>query len=247
MLKQGISHLFSSSVTFLKDIDPKGRTVQFYGSSFGSVDSDGDVVVKGAFAKTFAENGPKGANRIRHLRQHETRTMIGKIMELGEDDKGAIITSVLLDTTEGNDALALYEADLFEHSFGYRAAQEWLDPATGINYLKELIVREFSSCTWGANADTPLVGMKCDTKAALQHSLERVASRHDKLVKALRHGTISDQLGQQLADELEAIQSAYKGLISLNGQPLQPAPATAGAGEPSGNEALIKSFSQHFK
>lgn len=223
MLTQGLSYAYAAPVSLLKDIDPKGRTVQFYGSAFGNVDSDGDVVVKGAFAKTILENGPLGLKRIKHLRQHQAQQLIGRFTDLREDEKGLLCTSVLADSTEGNDALALYELDLFEHSIGYGVIKQQYDQTTGINTLTELRLREVSSVTWGANGDTPLVGIKCDSKAGVTATLERLADRQDKLVKALRHGTISDNLGHQLADELEALQTAYKGLISLNGAPLEPA------------------------
>ncbi|SDY97708.1 HK97 family phage prohead protease [Hymenobacter psychrophilus] len=222
MLTTGTSYAHSAPVLLLKDIDPKGRTVQFYGSAFGNVDSDGDVVVKGAFAKTILEAGPLGAKRIKHLRQHQTQQLIGRFTELKEDEKGLLCTSILADSTEGNDALALYELDLFEHSIGYGVIKQQYDQGTGINTLTELRLREVSSVTWGANGDTPLVGIKCDTKAGFEQSLARLEDREAKLVKALRHGTISDNLGHQLADELEALQTAYKGMISLYGQPLEP-------------------------
>lgn len=236
MLTQGISYAHAGHVTLLKDIDPKGRTVQFYGSAFAHVDSDNDAVLKGAYAKTILENGPGGSKRIKHLLQHNRLQPIGRFTELCEDQKGLLCTSVLAENTDGNDALALYELDLFEHSIGYRVVKQQFDQNTGINYLTEVELREVSSVTWGANADTPLVGIKCDTKAGFDLSVERITDRTDKLTKALRHGTISDTLGHQLADELEALHTAYKGLISLSGHPLKPAQATSGAKEPSGEE-----------
>jgi HK97 family phage prohead protease len=244
MLTQGFSYGYAAPV-LIKDIDGKGRTVQFYGSAFNNKDSDGDVALKGAYAKTIAENGPTGSGRIKHLLQHNTQRPIGKFTEMSEDEKGLLITSVLADNTDGKDALALYELDLFEHSIGYRTVKQQYDQATSTNYLQEIALREVSSVTWGANGDTPLVGMKCDTKAALEVSLERITDRELKLAKALRHGNITDNLGQQLADELEAIQHAYKGLISLSGQLLKPAPATSEANEPSGEKAL-SSFYSHI-
>jgi HK97 family phage prohead protease len=238
MLTQGFSYAHASPVLFLKDIDATGRTVRFYGSAFDNLDSDGDIVVKGAYAKTIAENGPRGTGRIKHLRQHETRTIIGKITEMEEDAKGLLCTSVLADNEDGNNALALYELDLLEHSIGYRTVKQQYDQPSGANYLQELALREVSAVTWGANGDTPLVGIKCDTLAGVQMSYARIAEREAKLEKALRHGNISDTLGNQLADELGAIQTAYKGLISLSGEPLKPAPATSETDEPSGKKAL---------
>ena len=236
MQSQGISYACAGPV-LLKDIDGRKGIVQFYGAAFNNVDSDNDVTMPGAFTKSFAENGPAGANRIKHLRQHETRSIIGKITELSQDEKGAVVTSQLTTDTNGRDALALYELDLFEHSFGYRVMKSHKD-AAGIQFLTELATKEFSAVTWGANKDTPLIGMKSDTPGARLLSLERLAEHEAKLTKALRHGNITDTLGHQLADELEALQHAYKGLISLHGEPEKPAAlVTSGAGEPSGAKA----------
>ena len=223
MQSQGVSYAHAGPVLLLKDVDAQGRTVQFYASASGNVDSDGDVVVRGAFAKTILENGPAGAARIKHLRQHKTQLLIGRITALVEDEKGLLCTSVLADNSDGKDALALYELDLFEHSIGYQTVKQQYDQATGVNYLTELKLREVSAVTWGANPDTPLVGIKSDTAAGRQHTLERLADREAKLAKALRHGAISDPLGHQIAAELEAVHAAYKELLSLSGEPAQPA------------------------
>ena len=235
MQSQGISYAYAGPV-LLKDLDGRKGIVQFYGGAFNNVDSDGDVTLPGAFTKTFSENGPAGANRIKHLRQHETRTIIGKITELGQDSKGAVVTSQLSNDTNGRDALALYELDLFEHSYGYRIQKAHKD-AAGIQYLTELAIKEFSAVTWGANKDTPLIGMKCDTPTGRAETLDRMQERESKLIKALRHGTITDTLGHQLADELEALQDAYKGLISLSGEPLKPVES----------RSLLLEFAEAFK
>lgn len=242
MLTQGFSYAFAAPV-LIKDIDATGRTVQFYGSAFDNVDSDGDVAVRGCYAKTISENGPTGTGKIKHLRQHETRSIIGRITELSEDSKGLLATSILADNEGGRDALALYQLDLLEHSIGYRVVKQQYDQSSGVNYLQEIALREISAVTWGANGDTPLLGIKCDTKSGVELSFSRIAEREAKLTKALRHGNISDNLGNQLADELEALQTAYKGLISLNGEPLKPAAATSGAEEPSGEKALHSFYS----
>ena len=62
----------------LKDIDATGRTVQFYGSAFGNEDSDGDIIMPGAYTKTILENGPGSRQpRIKHLQQHDPRRILG--------------------------------------------------------------------------------------------------------------------------------------------------------------------------
>ena len=64
-----------------KDIDEAKGLVSGYLSVFDNVDSDGDVIVKGAFKKTLTEN----RQRIAYLWQHQINNPIGKFMELNED------------------------------------------------------------------------------------------------------------------------------------------------------------------
>ena len=230
----------------IKDIDPTGRTVQFYGSCFGNEDSDGDIIMPGAYTKTILENGPGSRQpRIKHLLQHDTRRIIGKFTELTEDAKGLLCTSVLADTEDAADALALYELDLFEHSVGFQTIKseyDNTDPENSIRRLTELKLWEVTSVTWGANADTPLVGIKAHGLTALQ-GVDALNARLGKLFKALRTGNMQDSTYEYLQAEADSLQTAYKGLISLPSTPAKPAdPATSGASEPSGEKALNHFF-----
>ena len=44
--------------TMLKDIDLNKREVAIYLSKFGVIDSDNDMIVKGAFQRSIKERGP---------------------------------------------------------------------------------------------------------------------------------------------------------------------------------------------
>ena len=56
----------ASPIGDLIDADDKAGIVKGYGSVFGNVDSDGDIITKGAYTKTIKENG----ERVRYLYQH---------------------------------------------------------------------------------------------------------------------------------------------------------------------------------
>lgn len=74
-----------------------------YASTFGSVDSYGDVIQRGAFAGTipfFLESGLT-------LWQHQMRAPIGKPVECYEDEKGLYIRAKISDTAAGRDCLTL--------------------------------------------------------------------------------------------------------------------------------------------
>lgn len=226
----------------LKDLDPKGRTVQFYGSAFGVLDAHDDIVVRGAFAKTIQENGPASAKpRIKHLLQHNSNRIVGKFTELVEDERGLLCTSLLADTADGKDTLKLYELDLFEHSIGFNTIKQEYDSTTGVRRITEVKLWEVSAVTWGACEDTPLVSLK-----SMAHADRAVgyAARISKLCKALRTGEMQDATYQSLEAELSALETAYKELVTLPSE-VEPAPATQQKQEP--NEAeLVSLFKSQF-
>mgnify|MGYP003980188557 FL=1 len=66
----------TSPIGEIKDIDEKSGTVKGYGSVFGNVDSDGDIITKGAYTKTIKENG----ERVKYLYQHQMDKPLGKMV-----------------------------------------------------------------------------------------------------------------------------------------------------------------------
>lgn len=206
----------------VKDI--AGRTVTVYASAFGNKDSDGDIVMPGAFAKTLRENGPDSPKpRIKHLWQHSSWELIGKPTAMVEDAKGLLATSVIANTARGNDALALYELNLLEHSIGYRVVKSSRDEITQTTQLTELQLWEYSSVTWGANEDTPLVGMKSLTP--LQQA-DKLADRWERIGKALRTGNLTDETCETLEIEIKQLQAAYSDIIATLSAKQQPEQST---------------------
>ena len=184
----------------VKDLDNKGRTVTGYFSAFDNVDADGDVIVKGAFSRTLRERGPQGKNRIMHLWQHDPYRPIGKPSVLQEDDKGLYFETYLHDTTLGNDTLKLYEAGIInEHSIGFRVVGE-PEERDGVSYLKEIMLWEGSSVTWGANEETPAAGVK-----ALFTDDTTLQAEIDRIQKFLRKGDVTDDTFHMLEYKLEQL------------------------------------------
>ena len=62
----------------LIDADEKNGIVKGYGSFFDNMDSDQDIIRKGAYTKTIKENG----ERVKYLYQHDMMQPIGKMIEL---------------------------------------------------------------------------------------------------------------------------------------------------------------------
>lgn len=105
--------------TMLIRADDAGDGAGFsgYASHFGSVDSYGTAIQKGAFAKTLRERGDK----IPVLWQHDPYTPIGRPTELKEDNIGlAFNAAIVEDTTFGKEAMSLLRAGVpLGMSFGF--------------------------------------------------------------------------------------------------------------------------------
>lgn len=191
----------------VKDIDESKGIVQFYAASFGGEkDSDGDVIVKGAFKKTISEN----KSRFKHLYNHSKT--IGVIQSIEENQKGLLVTSKLMQDDKGNfttsakDALIEYIAGgITEHSHGYKIIGENYDKEKDTNFITESKLWEVSSLDkWGANQHTPTVGVKSQ-----RDCLESL-----KAIDKILHSTsISDEGAKNLLKLSEQINTYLKSLL----------------------------------
>ena len=168
-----------------------------YFSKFGNVDSYGDIVMPGAFTKSFSERGPKATNpRIKHIMNHDISMPIGLLIDLKEDEYGGFYRSKIGTHSLGQDTLKMAESGLItEHSFGYEVIKSERDKS-GAKKLNELKVWEISSLTgWGVNQYTPLTGIKS----------ENVTSRLQRLEKFIKNTTATDECIQMLMLEVKQL------------------------------------------
>ena len=179
-LQQGIS-----------DVDVKKGIVTGYFSSFDNMDSDGDVIRKGAFTKTIKEN----FQRVRHLLDHDATKSVGKIQMLQEDSKGLYYESKAGRHTLGRDFLLMVEDGLInEHSIGFVTIKQ--KNMGGYNEITEVKLYEGSSLQgWGANEMTPITGMK---------NFETVSVMMDNIMKAIKNGKYTEETFAKL--ELQFLQ-----------------------------------------
>ena len=192
---KGIILFKNLSGNSLKDVDVKGRTVTGYFSAFGSKDSDGDIIVPGAFSKSLSENGPTGSNRIQFLWQHDVSLPMGKPHILKEDPYGLYFEAKVANTTWGNNALALYDAGVInEHSIGFQTIQS--SDKGSHNELTELRLYEGSAVTFGANPNTPFTGMKSEQLK------NEFIKKLDVLMKGVKTGTLTTDENSYLLDLL---------------------------------------------
>ena len=175
----------------IADVDVKKGIVTGYFSSFDNMDSDGDVIRKGAFTKTIKEN----FQRVRHLLDHDATKSVGKIQLLQEDAKGLYYESKAGRHTLGRDFLLMVEDGLInEHSIGFVTIKQ--KNMGGYNEITEVKLYEGSSLQgWGANEMTPITGMK---------NFETVSQMMDNILKAIKNGKYTDETFAKL--ELQFLQ-----------------------------------------
>ncbi len=137
-------------------------TISGYASLFDQLDQGGDVVMKGAYAKSLTRL-KDAKTKVKLLWQHDPSQPIGVWDEVREDGKGLFVKGRLLtETQQGREAAALIEAGAIDGlSIGYRTVKAERD-AKGRRQLAELELWEVSLVTFpmlpqarvGAKADT---------------------------------------------------------------------------------------------
>ena len=146
----------------IEDVDTKQGIVKIAVSAFDNKDSDGDIIVKGAWKKTITEN----LKRIKHLYNHDTRILLGLPQEMFETDNHLIaISKMNMSKQISKDVFSDYEFfaqndRTIEHSVGFvPIISENLKE--GGNIFKENKLYEYSTLSFlGANENTPLFELK---------------------------------------------------------------------------------------
>lgn len=166
---------FKADISKLDDGEFSG-----YASTFApKVDTYGDIIQRGAFARTlpnFLENGLV-------LWQHQMRVPIGRPLEAYEDEKGLFVRAMISDTVAGRDCLTLMRDKVVKKlsigfdSLGYQMLSEseargilgtgydaafkalgWW--AEGFRLLTDIELYEFSPVSLPANTDADILAVK---------------------------------------------------------------------------------------
>jgi HK97 family phage prohead protease len=185
----------------IKDMDRSRREVAVYLAKFGNVDSDNDVIQKGAFKKSIQERGPESPSnrKIAFLRHHDWEKQIGVFSKIQEDDNGLFAVGRLGTSTMGEDAWRDYQDGIIkEHSVGFQRVSDktkWVkdtsNPMGGFTLLQEVKLWEGSAVTFGANELTNVVDiMKSETKKTY---IYKISEDLQTVIKALVNGKGSDE------------------------------------------------------
>ena len=182
----------------LIDADEKAGIIKGYGSYFGNKDSDNDVIMKGAYKKTIAENG----DRVKYLYQHDMNQPIGKMTELYEDEKGLVFVAEIAKTQLGNDVVQLMKSGVItENSVGIMPIQK--NNKGDYREITEVKLYEISAVTLAANDQAKILDVKGNI------DVDKLSKRYDNLSKLIRKGNISDEMGFAIEAEILKLKSLF--------------------------------------
>tara|TARA_B100001057_G_scaffold426964_1_gene451439 strand:- start:430 stop:1488 length:1059 start_codon:yes stop_codon:yes gene_type:complete len=195
------NNLYNQKGAFeIKDIDTQKREVSIYLSKFDTMDSDMDVIKKGAFSKSINERGPGSSSnrKIAFLRHHDWEKQIGKFLKLEEDDFGLFAVGQLGRSTDGEDAYRDYEDGIIkEHSIGFQYIKDkakFIEDKNidggGFYEISEIKLFEGSAVTFGSNEFTPVVDVKGEQKTDY---IEKLTKELNVCIKALSNGKGTDE------------------------------------------------------
>lgn len=226
----------SGSGLQVKDVDMTKRIVTGYFNAFNYFDSDGDVILPGAFKKSISERGPESSAtaKIKHALFHDLTRLPGKLLKLSEDTEGLYFETKMSNTTEGNDTLINYQEKIYDnHSIGFRyldvemvdsKSDKWKmslstiknrDEAETNGYLflvKEVKLWEGSTVAFGANQLTPYLGSKSMNKEGIKIKL---FERMELLEKQLRSGTQTDDMMNDFEIQIIQIKQMINEIITM--------------------------------
>lgn len=118
-----------------------------YASLFGIVDSGGDMVMAGAFARSLIK---RGASDVKMLWQHQSAEPIGLWISIVEDSRGLKVEGRLdLSVARAREALSLMRKGAIDGlSIGFRTRRATTEKSTGLRRLHEIDLWEISIVTF---------------------------------------------------------------------------------------------------
>lgn len=206
------------AVTEVKVLDEQAGIIEAYVSIFGNIDSYGDIVEKGAFAESIANNFPRYPKGVW---AHDWTMPIAKTLEIREDERGLYVKGqLLLDIQKAKEAYVLIkEGVMTDFSFGYQVDESQIDENTGIRHLKKITIFEWSPVLVGANSRATLIGVKSDGQEILEPEEDELLNEEDldeQKNKEEKTGRVLSEKNRELIQSaMEEIQAAQSGLTKV--------------------------------
>lgn len=210
----------------VKDVDSVSRKVKVAISHTGSKDLDNDVIDAGAYTKTISERGPKGANLIWHLTDHNPslKSAIGKFSELYMENGYLVGITEIPNTSWGNDVLEFYKSGhINQHSVGFRTIKrEPVNAGTPDEYslIKEILLYEGSAVLWGANPNTPT--LEAGKSLNKEEEAKSLNKEMDLLLKSMRNGSYTDNAFELIETRMKQIQQRISEIFTQPAKAVEP-------------------------
>lgn len=133
-----------------------------HASVFGELDSQRDIVVKGAFVNSLQRDYEQRGRKVPMLWQHDRRRPIGVYDTIKEDDIGLFVEGhINLDVQQGKEAHALMkQGALTGLSIGYRTINYEMNEDQSVRRLIELELWEVSPVTFPAGDSARISAVK---------------------------------------------------------------------------------------
>jgi HK97 family phage prohead protease len=193
---------YSSTV---EDLDQKGR-VLVAANAIGNTDSDGDISMPGSFDETLKAD----FGRLRWFLNHDKNTLLGVPLSGTEkDNQLQMLGQLNLDKQVSRDVYADYKlmaehGRSLEHSIGVIARKRNAKDAAKVEKWQ---LHEYSTLThWGANSETPMLGIKSHKGL----DLESIEERINWMELQLKKGDYTD-------DKFRRIEIKLKDLLKIIG------------------------------
>jgi HK97 family phage prohead protease len=149
-----------------------------YASLFGVVDSGGDVVMAGAFARSLIKRGASG---VKMLWQHQAAEPIGLWTSIVEDSRGLKVEGRLdLSVARAREALSLMRKGAIDGlSIGFRTQRATTEKSSGARRLHEIDLWEISVVTFPMLSQARIGAVKQNRNAA--PSMEALGAKLSRL------------------------------------------------------------------
>lgn len=186
--------LFKIFAKELNIINEDEHIIEVKFASFGNIDSDRDLLVKGCFAKSINDRGPDSVTnrKIAFLWQHDIKDPIGKILKIEEREDGAYAIIRLSDFDAVPNAKRAYsqlmDEVLNQFSFGFEYVWDKMeyDEEKDAFIIFEVKLHEISIVTMGANEETEFIGEVKNMKSFVKNIKQQDLSKYKELVNAIK-------------------------------------------------------------
>ncbi|HEY8424384.1 MAG TPA: HK97 family phage prohead protease [Limnochordales bacterium] len=147
----------------MERFDESAGTVEGYASTWDR-DEDGDVIVKGAFAKTIKERVPAGKVKLLDSHRWDAQHVIGTVVEAREEDRGLWIKAAFAGTDEAQAIRQkVLEGHLNSFSIGFEILRDEVkldEQGRPTRYIYEVKLYEVSIVPFPANENAIILSAK---------------------------------------------------------------------------------------